>query len=45
MPEAAPVMRAELPALKTGCKGMLRKWAQFNRLGVWVGGVDCFKFS
>ena len=23
MPEAAPVMRAVLPALKTGCKGMV----------------------
>lgn len=33
MPEAAPVIRAELPALKTGCKDMFGKWEHFNGFG------------
>jgi hypothetical protein len=47
MPEAAPVMRAVLPALKTGCRGMVEigvreGWA---RIGVFGGEKSASGFK
>ena len=46
MPEAAPVMRAVDPALKTGCKGISANWYGFNAfkelglVGEIVSGIE-----